>query len=64
MLKAFQEVNVKIKTNQPILPHTAILECACTALKLRKNTVRKALLEYEACSSLGKETHSFHQVLL
>jgi len=60
----FQEESLKIKNNQPILPHTVILERVCAALKVRKNTVRRTLKECESCNSPGKKVHSFHQALL
>jgi hypothetical protein len=56
--------SLKIKNNQPILPHTGIPEPVCAALKPSENTVGEMLKEYESCNSPGKKEHSFHQVLI
>jgi hypothetical protein len=60
----FQEESLKIKNNQPILPHTALLDFVCAALKISKNTVRRTVKECETCNSPGKKVHSFHWALL
>jgi len=51
----------EVKYNQPISPHTAILERVCAILKISENTDRMTLTEYETCSSPGKQLHSFQQ---
>jgi hypothetical protein len=51
----FQEESFKIRNNQPILPHTAIMERVCACLKVSLSTVRRTLKQFETSNSLGKE---------
>jgi hypothetical protein len=54
----FQEESFKIKNNQPILPHTAIMQ---HVLKVTKNTLRQSLKEFENCNSPGKKRFCFYR---
>jgi hypothetical protein len=45
----FQEESLKVRNNQPVLPHTAILEHVFTVLKISKNP------EFETCNLPGKK---------
>jgi hypothetical protein len=60
----FQEESFKIKNNQPILPHTAIMQHVRACSKVSKNTVRQSLKEFETCNSPGKKRSCFQQILL
>jgi hypothetical protein len=46
----FQEESMKIKTNQPILPQTAITENDCTCFSTGPNMLRWTLEEFEVCN--------------
>jgi hypothetical protein len=39
----FQEESLKIKNNQPVLLHTAILECVCVTLEIGESSVPATL---------------------
>jgi hypothetical protein len=54
----FQEESLKIKNNQPILVHTAIMERVCACLKINPNTVSGTFI------SPGKKLFCFQQILL
>jgi hypothetical protein len=49
-----QEESFKIN-NQPVLPHTAIMERVCACLKVSPSTVRRTLKEFETSKSPGKK---------
>jgi hypothetical protein len=51
----FQEETFKIRNNQPILPHTAIMERVCACLKVSPSRVKRTLKEFETSNSPGKK---------
>jgi hypothetical protein len=54
----FQEERFKIRNNQPVIPHTAIMERVCACFKVSPSTVRRTLKEFETFNSPGKENFS------
>jgi histidinol phosphatase-like enzyme len=54
----FQEESFKIRNNQQLLPHTAIMERVCACLKVSPSTVRRTLKEFETSNSPGKKSFS------
>jgi hypothetical protein len=54
----FQEESFKIRNNQLVLPHTAIMERVCPCLKISPSTVRRTLKEFETFNSPGKKSFS------
>jgi hypothetical protein len=51
----FQEESFNIRNNQPVLPHTAIMERVCACLKVSPSTVRRTLKQFETSNSPGKK---------
>jgi AraC-like DNA-binding protein len=54
----FQEENFKIRNNQQVLPHTAIMERVCACLKVSPSTVKRTFKEFETSISPGKKSFS------
>jgi hypothetical protein len=55
----FQEESFKIKNNQPVLPHTTIMQHVCACLKLVRILSGEASKEFETCNSPGKKRFCF-----
>jgi hypothetical protein len=55
----FQEESLKIKNNQSILLHAAIMQHVCACLKISNNTVRQSRKEFETFNSPGKKWFCF-----
>jgi hypothetical protein len=46
-----EEDRLEVRNNYPILPHTAILEFVCAALKISENAVIRTPKEFHTCKS-------------
>jgi hypothetical protein len=51
----FQEEGLQIKNNHPVLPHTAVLECVCAAMKISENPVEEHLQNVEPAVHLVRK---------